>query len=315
MKKITFLAALLISASSFAQFASTSFEEPEAIGGKYFDLDDPATAHPLADNADEPIVNFTSTGGEMGFSASYAPYDEPGEGLVDGDFVGVTTFTPTGSDPYPDGDQGYQISDVDGNYILEFDEIVSSSTGPSFSLNYFIADEGYEGDGTENSSGSDRIRIYVKDLTNDTEHDILNSTGSNINDLGLQGAWQLGATTDLNGDPSPTITFQLVIEVRCNASSEAFFFDNVQFNGLLGLGENTQETFSVYPNPASNGYVNITSTTSGDKNISVYNVLGKQVIQTTMSSDRLNVSELSSGVYIMKISQNGISSTKKLVIK
>lgn len=312
MKKITFLAAILISAISFAQVASTSFEEPEAIGGKYFDLDDPTTAHPLADNADEPVVNYTSTGDEMGFSASYAPYDEPGEGLVDGDFVGVTTFTPTGSDPYPDGEKGYQISDVDGNYILEFDEIVSTSTSPSFSLNYFIADTGYEGDGTENSSGSDRIRIYVKDLTNDTEHDILNSTGTNINDLGLQGAWQSGATTDLIGGGS---TFQLVIEVRCNSSNEAFFFDNVQFEGTLGTENNTQETFSVFPNPASNGYVNVTSSTSGDKNISVYDVLGKQVINTTISTDSLNVSELTTGVYIMKITQNGISSTKKLVIR
>ena len=312
MKKITFLVALLIGATSFAQNASTSFEEPEAIGGKYFDLDDPTTAHPLADNAGEPIVNFTSTGGEMGYKAYYAPYDEPGDGLVDGDFVGVTSFTPTGSDPYPDGDQGYQISDVDGNYILEFDEINSTSSAPNFTLNYFIADEGYEGDGTENSSGSDRIRIYVKDLTNDTEHDILNSTGTNINDLGLQGVWQTGTSDDLSTEGA---TFQLVIEVRCNASAEAFFFDNIRYDGLLGLGDNTQEIFSLYPNPVSNGFVNITSTTSGDKNISVYNVLGKQVIQTTMSSDRLNVSELSTGVYIMKISQNGISSTKKLVIK
>tara|TARA_R110000787_G_scaffold137132_1_gene249852 strand:+ start:7335 stop:8273 length:939 start_codon:yes stop_codon:yes gene_type:complete len=312
MKKITFLAAILISAASFAQVASTSFEEPEAIGGKYTDLDDPTTSHPLADNVAEPIVNFTSTGGEMGFSASYVPYDEPGEGLMDGDFVGVTTFTPTGSDPFPDGEQGYQISDVDGNYILEFDEIVSTSTGPSFSLNYYIADEGFEGDGTENSSGSDRIRIYVKDLTNDTEHDILNSTGTNINDLGLQGAWQTGATTDLSGDGS---TFQLVIEVRCNASAEAFFFDNVQFEGSLGLGNNAQEIFSIYPNPASNGYVNITSTTSGVKTVLVYDVLGKQVINTVISADRLNVSALTSGVYIMKITQNGISSTKKLVIR
>ncbi len=312
MKKITFLAAILISAASFAQVASTSFEEPEAIGGKYTDLDDPTTAHPLADNAAEPIVNFTSTGGEMGFSASYAPYDEPGDGLSDGDFVGVTTFTPTGSDPYPDGEKGYQISDVDGNYILEFDEIVSSSTGPSFSLNYFIADTGYEGDGTENATGSDRIRIYVKDLTNDTEHDILNSTGTNIEDLGLQGAWQSGNTTDLSGDGS---TFQLVIEVRCNSSNEAFFFDNIQFEGSLGLGNNTQETFSVYPNPVTNGYVNISSTISGEKNISVFDVLGKQVINTTISSERLNVSELTTGVYIMKITQNGISSTKKLVIR
>jgi len=312
MKKITFLAAILISTALFAQYETTSFEEPEAVGGKYTDTGDPVVAHDLIDNAGEPFVNFTSTGGELGFSASYAPYDEPGVGLTDGDFVGVTTFTPTGDNPYPDGVQGYQISDVDGNYILEFDEIISHSTGPSFSLNYFIADEGYEGDGTENSSGSDRIRIYVKDLTNDTEFDILNSTGTNINDLGLQGTWQTGSVAVPPFDGTP-FTFQLVIEVRCNASAEAFFFDNVIFDGLLGLGDNNQNLFSVYPNPANN-YVNISSQEAGEKNVAIYNVIGKLVINT-ITSERVDISTLTSGVYIVKISQNGVSSTKKLVVR
>ena len=113
----------------------------------------------------------------------------------------------------------------------------------------------------------------------------------------------------------PSLTFQLVIEVRCNASTEAFFFDNIQFDGSLGLGNNSQKTFFIYPNPVSNGYVNVTSTANGAKTVSVYDVLGKQIINTAISSDKLNVSELTSGVYIMKISQNGILSTKKLVIK
>jgi hypothetical protein len=61
--------------------------------------------------------------------------------------------------------------------------------------------------------------------------------------------------------------------------------------------------------------VNVTSTANGAKTVSVYDVLGKQIFNTAISSDTLNVSELTSGVYIMKISQNGILSTKKLVIK
>jgi len=310
MKKITFLAALLISAVSFAQIASTSFEEPEAVGGKYFDLDDPTTSHALADNAGEPFVNFPATGDEMGFNASYAPYDTPSDGLSDGDFVGVTSFTPTGSDPYPDGVNGYQISDVDGNYMLEFDEVdLSGVTTPTLSLNYYIAETGYEGDGTINEQGDDRIRIYVKDLTNATEIDILNTAGSNINDLGIEGSWLYG-----NADLLTNTSVQLVIEVRCNSSNEAFFFDNINVNGALGLGDNNQNSFSVYPNPA-NGYVNITSQTSGDKNVTVYNVLGKQVINTTINTDRLDISNLNSGVYIIKISQNGVSSTKKLVVR
>ncbi len=308
MKRITLLATLLVGVACFAQDEFTSFEEPEAVGGQYTDTGDPAVAHDLIDNAGEPFVNYTSTGGELGFSASYVPYDTPGVGLTDGDFVGVTTFAPTGDDPYPDGDQGYQISDVDGNFILEFDEVEFLEWPGHVYLSYFIADEGFEGDGTENESGSDRIRIYVKDLTNDDEIDILNSTGSDINDLGLQGIWQEGEM-DLN---SNTI-YQLVIEVRCNSANEAFFFDNIHFEGILGLDENNKELFSLYPNPA-NDYVNISSQDAGNKNVAVYNVLGNQVINTTIT-ERLDISNLNSGVYIVKISQSGVSSTKKLIVR
>ncbi len=309
MKKITFLVMLFISAISIAQDESTSFEEPEAIGGDYTDTGDAAVTHDLINNDGEPFVNFTSTGGELGFTASYVPYDTAGVGLTDGDSVGVTTSSPPGDNPYPDGDKGYKISDVDGNYILEFDEVEFLEWPGHIFLNYFIADEGFEGDGTVNESGSDRIRIYVKDLTNNTELDILNSTGSDINDLGLQGIWQWGEI-ELN---SNTI-YQLVIEIRCNSANEAFFFDNIHFEGILGLDENNKDLFSVFPNPISGDYVNISSKLNGVKNIAIYNVLGKLVINTT-TSERIDISSLSSGVYIMKISQNGVSSTKKIVVR
>mgnify|MGYP003132456309 FL=1 len=311
MKKITILAAFLVSVASFAQISGTSFEEPAVFSIEYTDTDDANVAHDLINNPDEPIVNYTSTGGELGFNARYEPYDTPGDGLTDGDFVGVTDFTPTNNDPYPDGDQGYQISDSDGNFILEFDQVdLTGVTDPTVSIDYFIVESGYEGDGTVNESSSDRLRIYVKDLTNGTELDILNTTGSDINDLGIEGSWITGSAPVL----SNTIV-QLVIEARVNASSEEFFFDNVQVGGTLGLSNNTENQFSMYPNPASNGYVNIVSKVNGEKQVAFFDVLGKQVINTTLTGERLNIAALTSGVYIVKIKQGNTSITKKLIVK
>jgi hypothetical protein len=190
MKKITFIAAIFLSALSFAQITGTSFEEPGTFAAvKYTDTGDPNTAHDLVTNVDEPFVNYTSTGGEMGFNARYEPYDEPGEGLTDGDFVGVTAFAGDVGE-YTDGVQGYGIGDPDGNFILEFDVVeISNSPDAVLTMDYYVNETGYEGDGTENSSASDRMRIYVKDLTNNTEIDILNTEGSDINDLGIEGSW------------------------------------------------------------------------------------------------------------------------------
>ncbi|HLV93440.1 MAG TPA: T9SS type A sorting domain-containing protein, partial [Aequorivita sp.] len=73
--------------------------------------------------------------------------------------------------------------------------------------------------------------------------------------------------------------------------------------------------FSVYPNPASNGYVNISSKISGEKNVSIFDVLGKEIIKTKMLGETLNISALSRGIYILKVEQGKTSTTVKLVVK
>jgi hypothetical protein len=75
------------------------------------------------------------------------------------------------------------------------------------------------------------------------------------------------------------------------------------------------EGLNLYPNPVSNGKVYITSKNDSDKEIIIFDVLGKKVLQTTMSSKELNVSNLSPGVYIIKIDEDQTTATRKLIIK
>lgn len=77
------------------------------------------------------------------------------------------------------------------------------------------------------------------------------------------------------------------------------------------------EGLSIYPNPVSNGkqYIYITSKRGLNKTIAVYNVLGKQISSTLLTGKEFNISQLSTGVYILKITENNTSETRKLVIK
>jgi Secretion system C-terminal sorting domain len=77
----------------------------------------------------------------------------------------------------------------------------------------------------------------------------------------------------------------------------------------------TIDGLSVYPNPVPNGKVYITTKNDEDKEIEIFNVLGKKIFQTILSSRELNVSNLDSGVYILKIKENEITATRKLIIK
>lgn len=82
------------------------------------------------------------------------------------------------------------------------------------------------------------------------------------------------------------------------------------------LQESTSiEGLSLYPNPVSNGKVYITSKNDLDKEIIIFDVLGKKVFQSQLSSRELNVSNLPSGVYIIKINENEASATRKLIVR
>lgn len=75
------------------------------------------------------------------------------------------------------------------------------------------------------------------------------------------------------------------------------------------------EGLNLYPNPVSNGKVYITSKNDSDKEIIIFDVLGKKVLQTMISSRELNVSNLTPGVYIIKINENDASATRKLIVR
>jgi hypothetical protein len=75
------------------------------------------------------------------------------------------------------------------------------------------------------------------------------------------------------------------------------------------------EGLNLYPNPVSNGKVYISTKNDSEKEIIIFDLLGKKVMQTLLSSKELNVSNLNSGVYIIKITEDNISATRKLIVR
>lgn len=82
--------------------------------------------------------------------------------------------------------------------------------------------------------------------------------------------------------------------------------------GAPTLGVNdvqvSENDFRIYPNPASNT-INIHTNTTVES-VAIYNLLGKEILKT--DSTKINVSNLSQGMYIMKItSDKGVQITKR----
>ena len=83
----------------------------------------------------------------------------------------------------------------------------------------------------------------------------------------------------------------------------------------LSNGDFNLAKFSLFPNPTNSGYVNITSTNGGTINAKVFDILGKKVIDVSIENNRLDVNQLKTGIYIIKMTQGTNSTTKKLVIE
>jgi len=86
---------------------------------------------------------------------------------------------------------------------------------------------------------------------------------------------------------------------------------------VLSISKNQIEGFSSYPNPVSNGKFTISSMSSVEKTVSIFNLLGKQVLSDVFSgkSKTLDIASFSTGIYILKVNEGNKTSTRKVVIK
>jgi hypothetical protein len=191
----------------------TSFEEP-LIGAKYFDLGNPLLDHQLVNNIGEADVEYVATGAEMGFTAWYFN-TRASVGLTDGDYVGVTNYTGNGVGAYPDGVNGYQMSDTDGKMQVVFD--AATATGSwNVSIDLFVQATGWE---------LDDVIIVEIVVDGGAVLSLLNTTGQDIDALGIEGAW-FNLIQDLTGFTTATLR----VSLDSNAATEAVFMDNVVFS-------------------------------------------------------------------------------------
>ena len=81
------------------------------------------------------------------------------------------------------------------------------------------------------------------------------------------------------------------------------------------MPESSIDGLNFYPNPVSNGKIYITSKSAVDKEVIIFDVLGKKVLQATLTSKELNIGNISPGVYIIKIKEGDATATRKLIVK
>jgi len=107
------------------------------------------------------------------------------------------------------------------------------------------------------------------------------------------------------------------VDVNDTGSDGTYAIDNFAFNATaaLSLKQNSIAGLSVYPNPVTDGNLYITSNSNEAKTVAVYDILGKQVLNAKTSNNAVNVSNLKGGAYIVRITEDGKTDTRKLIIQ
>jgi hypothetical protein len=185
----------------------------------------------------------------------------------------------------------------------------------------FLEFFGFEADyvsNTVNINGDDAMELYENGVIIDTFGDVdtdgtgepweyLDGWAYRVDNTGPDGTnfvlanWTFSGVNELEGGTT-------------NAETTSPFPIGT-YTKPLSNSDFTSTNFSLYPNPVTNGSVTISSNSADAMQVQVYDVLGKMVKSDTLSNNTLDVSNLNTGLYILKITQNQNSVTKKLVIK
>lgn len=114
---------------------------------------------------------------------------------------------------------------------------------------------------------------------------------------------------------SPANATKFVFAVRAYNNGTASFDRFSLVQTPLSVSQNSIAGLSIFPNPVSNDVLYINSDANALRTVIVYDILGKQVVKTTTSNNAINVSALNAGVYMVKITEEGKTATRKLVVR
>lgn len=258
----------------------------------------------------------------------------------------INTTREAGDDPGPDYSFGHGVANMedaakiirdngDTSLILEN----TLTQGASYSKTFTAAGNApikvalswTDRPGTPNSGPEDDPTPAI---VNDLDVKITDSNGNDTFPWNLDPANPSAAafkavnnvdTTEKIEIDNPSGTYTITVTHKGNLVGGSQDYSLVVSGGASGTfssGDVELTEFAIYPNPADDR-VNVSflnDNGNGDVQITIYNVLGQQAIAQTFRGGQnfkqsLDISQLQSGIYLIKVDNGSATSTKKLIVK
>lgn len=156
--------------------------------------------------------------------------------------------------------------------------------------------------------------LKVKLSNHDDTEEINSITKEVVPGANDEESW-VSIDVDMGADAREKIKQVLLIYTNSNGAPSVIYADNIYMYREATASVNNNELlgFSMYPNPASNRlHVSAKETI---QNADIFNVLGKKVMSLDINknSESIDVSNLTSGIYLVKYNVNGTTGTAKFV--
>ena len=98
----------------------------------------------------------------------------------------------------------------------------------------------------------------------------------------------------------------MVISIGAYAQ-DSIDFKNLRNDEIAG--------FKLYPNPVLADVVYVTTEKNNIKEVRIYDVFGELVHTDRLTTKAMDISRLAPGVYVVQVTENEKSITRKLVVK
>ncbi|CAM3971789.1 MULTISPECIES: T9SS type A sorting domain-containing protein [Flavobacterium] len=238
-----------------------------------------ATAAILIDDAAETITNSFAIGQAMtGLKGRLSSYSGVLQIIPLEDITPATaTFTIT--------PEVVTIANITGDvnaYESELVQINGVTFADGDGINTFAANTNYDiADGTTMA-----FRSIFAEANYVVNTDLVPTGTNNLTVL----------VAEFNG--TPQVVARSLADVTLSTNS---------FNAIEGL--------TMYPNPVAGNVLHFSSAANATMTVQIFDIVGKQVINTKVTNNTINTTNLNAGMYIVKITEEGKTATRKLVVK
>ncbi|QYS90828.1 T9SS type A sorting domain-containing protein [Flavobacterium covae] len=119
--------------------------------------------------------------------------------------------------------------------------------------------------------------------------------------------------------PASNAIFRFTFISDDSSNQEGVFIDNFVIQGTLGNEINNFEKFEIFPNP-SNGKFNITLSTDQEVTIQLFDLGGRNMFERKYEAkgsefnSEIDLSNISSGVYILNIESKNKKESRRIII-